>query len=58
MNKTDKELTTEIVIATINANPRMVYKKTATIDGIAPAINLESITNLITSVHETLKKLD
>ena len=49
MPKTDKELTTEIVVAYINANAQVAGAKTL--------IGTEEITSLIVSVHETIIKL-
>lgn len=55
MSKTDKELTAEIVIAMLNANPRDVYKNG---NQIIPSIGGEGVVNLITGIYNTFKKLD
>lgn len=54
MNKTDKELTTEIVIALINANHRIVGANGVIKDAMSGA----SVINMINNVYEALSNLD
>ncbi|WP_110931048.1 hypothetical protein [Paenibacillus bouchesdurhonensis] len=55
MSKTNKELAVEIVVALINANPRLVYKNG---NSISSSLTLEAVNNVIVSVNETLENLD
>lgn len=56
MSKSNKELAVEVAIATITANSRSVYGVNNT--KILPAVDLESICNIIKSVNRTLEKID
>lgn len=54
MSKTDKELTTEIVIAAINANPKLAYGNA----GLSAPLDHSHIQSLIKSTYTTLQELD
>ena len=53
--KTDKELTVEIVVAAINANPRMVHGNN---QQLSASLDTKSIVHLMQTVHQTLHQLD
>ena len=43
MAKSNKELTAEITIALINANPRLVHRKSGSTDGVTHSVSIEKV---------------
>lgn len=54
MSKTNKELTIDVAIAAINANPKTV----ASNNSVSWGLTAQNICSLIKSVHTTLEKID
>lgn len=58
MSKSNKELTAEITIALINANPRLVYRKSGSTDGVTPSVSIEAVSNIMDTVYAKLKSYE
>lgn len=58
MSKSNKELAVEITLAVINANQRQVYKRTASVDDVTPALGIDPIINVLKSTHDVLESFD